>query len=123
MSQQDNFAGGFVAGAVFGSIIGGILGVVLTSKRLNNELPSEEPFLNPNLPESKTSKAKKRQLKASTEQSIEAARRGLEDKIAQLNEAIDDVRHQLSNVNGNALEETSPRYAPGDSSRSLPKEP
>jgi hypothetical protein len=31
---------------------------------------------------------------------IEAARRGLEDKIAQLNEAIDDVRQKLGGVNG-----------------------
>jgi prefoldin subunit 5 len=33
-----------------------------------------------------------------TEQSIEAARQGLEQKIAQLNEAIDDVRQQISQV-------------------------
>ena len=31
---------------------------------------------------------------------MEVARRGLEDKIAQLNDAIDDVRQQLGTVNG-----------------------
>jgi hypothetical protein len=45
--------------------------------------------------------AKKRQLRAATEQNMEVARRGLEDKIAQLNDAIDDVRQQLGTVNGN----------------------
>jgi hypothetical protein len=34
----------------------------------------------------------------STEESIELARHGLEDKIAQLNLAIDDVRQQLGTV-------------------------
>jgi hypothetical protein len=31
---------------------------------------------------------------------MEVARRSLEDKIAQLNDAIDDVRQQLGGVNG-----------------------
>jgi hypothetical protein len=39
---------------------------------------------------------------------MEVARLSLEDKIAQLNQAIDDVRLQLGDVNGNA-------QAPGDS--------
>ena len=37
-----------------------------------------------------------------TEDSIEAARLGLEAKIAQLNEAIDDVRQELGGINGHA---------------------
>jgi hypothetical protein len=35
---------------------------------------------------------------------MEVARRGLEDKIAQLNDAIDDVRQQLGTVNGTPKE-------------------
>ncbi|WP_260378321.1 hypothetical protein [Limnospira platensis] len=31
---------------------------------------------------------------------METARLNLEDKISQLNQAIDDVRHQLGGVNG-----------------------
>jgi hypothetical protein len=91
MSNRDGFTGGFVAGALFGGIVGGILGTLLTSNRLQESLPADEAL---------SSKGGKRNLKPPTEQSIEMARRGLEDKIAQLNEAIDDVREQLSTVNG-----------------------
>jgi hypothetical protein len=35
-----------------------------------------------------------------TEEGMEAARLGLEAKIAQLNDAIDDVRQQLGYING-----------------------
>jgi hypothetical protein len=93
MSNRDGFTGGFIAGALFGGIVGGILGTLLTSNRLQESLPADETL---------NSKNKKRNLKPPTEQSIELARRGLEDKIAQLNEAIDDVREQLSTVNGRA---------------------
>jgi prefoldin subunit 5 len=43
---------------------------------------------------------------------METARRSLEDKIAQLNATIDEVRQQLGNVNGNseqAIQERSSR--------------
>ena len=91
MSNRDGFTGGFIAGALFGGIVGGILGTLLTSNRLQESLPNDDAL---------SGKGKKRNLKPLTEQSIEASRRGLEDKIAQLNEAIDDVREQLSTVNG-----------------------
>ena len=98
MSQQDNFIGGFLAGTVVGGVVGGILGVLITSKLANSEASTaNEPF---SKLEGKPGKVRKGQLKAPTEQSIEAARRGLEDKIAQLNDAIDDVRQQLGSVNG-----------------------
>ncbi|MDX2213192.1 MAG: hypothetical protein SFY66_07875 [Oculatellaceae cyanobacterium bins.114] len=98
MSQQDNFVGGFFAGAVVGGVVGGILGVLIASKVANNDATaSEETF--PKLGV-KPNKSRKGQLRPPTEQSIELARRGLEDKIAQLNEAIDDVRQQLGGVNG-----------------------
>lgn len=91
MSQQDNFVPGFIAGAVVGGIVGGVVGV-LVSSRLASVPPEEFSKLE--------SPKGKRQLKAPTEQSIERARQGLEDKIAQLNEAIDEVRQQLGSVNG-----------------------
>ncbi|MEB3336660.1 MAG: hypothetical protein VKJ46_04300 [Leptolyngbyaceae bacterium] len=97
MSNQDNFAGGFLAGAVVGGILGGILGAALVSARSNRAALPED------------AKDKKSSLKAPTEKSIEAARRGLEDKIAQLNDAIDDVRQHIGTVNHNGPEEDQER--------------
>lgn len=101
MSQQDNFSGGFLLGAIVGGITGGVLGALLTAQRLSEDTAEEAT-----LPEGKkTARAGKRALKGGTpEQNIELARRSLEDKIAQLNDAIDDVRQQLGNVNGRAME-------------------
>ena len=98
MSQQDNFSSGFFLGAVAGGIVGGILGALL-SQRLTDRA-TEEPLLKPEPAQGKALKAKRRSLRASSEQNIELARQSLEDKIAQLNTAIDDVRQQLGSVNG-----------------------
>lgn len=102
MSEQDNFLGGFLFGAIVGGVAGGILGAVVASRLTSAEDPSaEEPF---SKLEDKT-KPRRKSLRAPSERSIEVARRGLEDKIAQLNDAIDNVRQQLSSVNGNAAED------------------
>ncbi|NES86680.1 MAG: hypothetical protein F6K10_37990 [Moorea sp. SIO2B7] len=93
MSDRDGFTGGFIAGAIFGSIVGGAIGAFLAS-RVDNDSDEEERSLLKSGTE----------LKFNTEESIEVARQGLEDKIAQLNLAIDDVRQQLSTVNRNGSE-------------------
>lgn len=98
MSQRDGFASGFLAGAVVGGLLGGVIGA-LVATQLDNDNETEKPLLNSSLPDAKSLKRRKRQLKA--EEGIEVARRSLEDKIAQLNNAIDDVRTQLGTVNGN----------------------
>ncbi|GAB4379262.1 MAG: hypothetical protein Kow00121_33060 [Elainellaceae cyanobacterium] len=104
MSQQGNFIGGFLLGTVVGGVVGGIAGVLVTSRINQAELSEVEGNL-PKLDKKLENKGnKKRPLKVSTEQDIELARRGLEDKIAQLNEAIDDVRQQLGAVNGTVRE-------------------
>jgi gas vesicle protein len=95
MSQQDNFFGGFVLGTIVGGVVGGIAGVLVSSR-----LAQEEDGLK------KMEGKVKKNLKPPTEQTIEVARRGLEDKIAQLNDAIDDVRQQLGAVNGNGAIES-----------------
>jgi hypothetical protein len=100
MSQQDNFSGGFILGTILGGVVGGVVGAVLASRSADGEsslLPTDRT-------EAKNGKAKKRPLRAATGQNMEVARRSLEDKIAQLNDAIDDVRQQLNTVNGNAAE-------------------
>lgn len=90
--SQHNFAGGFVAGAVVGGIIGGIVGVLASSRLHGQGAPDDF---------SQLSEEEQRRLEnATTEERMEIARRGLEDKIAQLNLAIEDVRVQMGNVNG-----------------------
>lgn len=103
MSQQGNFLGGFLLGTLVGGAVGGVIGAMAASRLSQTETPKLEG--------SKTeSKAiKKGALKASSGQNIEVARRGLEDKIAQLNNAIDDVRQQLGSVNGSFKEEPADR--------------
>ncbi len=113
MSQGDGFTGGFIAGTVVGGVVGGVIGALLASKVINESATDIEPRRKANLADGNNSGSKRRPLKASSEQTIEVARRSLEDKIAQLNETIDEVRMSLGNVNGNSspanLEQTTPR--------------
>jgi len=107
MSQQNNFLGGFILGAVVGGAVGGVLGVLTASRLPRKKLQSQADAL------------ARRTLKRPAEkpptpptpQSIETARRGLEDKIAQLNDAIDDVRQKLGTVNGSPAAEVSDRVS------------
>ena len=91
MSQKDGFGSGFVVGSIIGGIVGGFLGASLVNYRdKQNEKEQNKPLSEGEEP-----------VKFTTEESIEVARHRLEDKIAQLNLAIDDVRQQLETVNGN----------------------
>ncbi|MFM7427549.1 MAG: hypothetical protein ACKO7W_21545 [Elainella sp.] len=99
MSQQGNFLGGFILGTLVGGAVGGVIGALAASR-----LSPTEPKLE-GKPDAK--QAKRRQIKGASEQNMEVARRGLEDKIAQLNDAIDDVRQQLGAVNGAEVKEPS----------------
>jgi gas vesicle protein len=100
MSQQDNFSGGFVLGALIGGAVGALVGVVLASPKEERDRASRREV-------SSVPKPRKRPLRGlgdPSEQTMEVARQGLEDKIAQLNDAIDEVRHQINGVNGRAPE-------------------
>ena len=107
MNQRDNFAGGFFWGAVFGGVVGGALGALLASGRLAELVSSEEASpTSTEAADKPLPRTKKRALQPGNRQAdIEAARRGLEDKIAQLNDAIDDVRQKLGNTNGAPVRE------------------
>ncbi|MBE7379894.1 MAG: hypothetical protein F6J95_000605 [Leptolyngbya sp. SIO1E4] len=93
MSQQDNFGSGFVLGTLFGGVLGGIVGAVVTS-RVIQDRSKPDTF---RLDDSGENSPDQPSL---SEEEMEIARRGLEDKIAQLNVAIDDVRQRLGGVNG-----------------------
>ncbi|MDY6936277.1 MAG: hypothetical protein SWY16_01315 [Cyanobacteriota bacterium] len=95
MSNQEGFSGGFLAGALIGGLVGGVLGAAFTSRR--DREPDELKFGDDRLEMNGD-----REPQLYGEEGIEAARQVLEVKIAQLNTAIDEVRHQLHSVNGNA---------------------
>jgi gas vesicle protein len=105
-NQSDKFGSGFLAGTIFGGVVGGLVGAWL-AKKLGETLAEEDPTAAgenakngvKNGVKTINSRASKRQpLRGGDELNIESARQGLETKIAQLNDAIDDVRNQLSNV-------------------------
>jgi gas vesicle protein len=120
MSQRDGFASGFLAGAVFGGVVGGIVGALLASRGSSETLEEEDRQMTPNSVEGKKSIAKRRQIRASEAEGMEMelARRSLEDKIAQLNATIDEVRQQLGNVNGNSEHPKDKRPSPQEELRS-----
>ncbi|MEG4030062.1 MULTISPECIES: hypothetical protein [unclassified Microcoleus] len=93
MSNREGFTGGFIAGAAVGGLVGAVLGAVL-SRRAAEALLSEPS-------DEKTRKIRQRKASQLEADGMEVARLSLEDKIAQLNQAIDDVRLQLGDVNGN----------------------
>lgn len=93
MSEQGNFVGGFLLGSLVGGALGGVVGAMAAS-RIQSSSRRAAPLMTDdgNLAFGDFGDA--------TEESMEAARLGLEAKIAQLNEAIDDVRQQLGGING-----------------------
>jgi len=101
MSQQDNFSAGFLLGAVVGGVVGGVLGSILVKRLPDDQVTVDK---NDRLPDVKPAKRPLRSAPVKHEErgtaNSEAARRSLEDKIAQLNDAIDDVRDQLKRVGG-----------------------
>ena len=111
MSNREGFTGGFIAGAAVGGLVGAVLGAVL-SQRASKALLSEP------------GEAAKliRQTKAGhlEDEGMEVARLSLEDKIAQLNQAIDDVRLQLGDVNGNVQAHNSESSLAKPSQRIVP---
>ena len=93
MSNREGFTGGFIAGAAVGGLVGAVLGAVL-SRRAAEAMLSDPS-------ETKARKIRQRKASQLEVEGMEVARLSLEDKIAQLNQAIDDVRLQLGDVNGN----------------------
>ena len=105
MSQQDNFVGGFLLGTIVGGVVGGIAGVLVSSRLPDDTADVDDDAV------SDDTQSTRRSFQLPTERSIEVARRSLEDKIAQLNDAIDDVREQLSTVNSNGASSNGEKAA------------
>jgi hypothetical protein len=83
MSEKSgNFLGGFILGTLVGSALGVVLGSKLNEVLSNHDLSDEQI-------------SDKNEIDQSEEPKIKA-KRTLEQKIAQLNSAIDAVSHELS---------------------------
>jgi gas vesicle protein len=111
MSQRDGFTSGFLAGAFVGGVFGGIIGSLIASRRDPELTQEEETELINSSAGTKKASAKRRQIIASDNEGmeIESTRRSLEDKIAQLNATIDEVRKHLGNVNGSSPQSINDR--------------
>lgn len=96
MSEQGNFVGGFLLGTLVGGALGGVVGALAASRVQSASRRPKKPLIKDD------SGLAFGDFDDMTEESMEAARLGLEAKIAQLNDAIDDVRQQLGGINGHA---------------------
>jgi hypothetical protein len=95
MNNRDKFSSGFWLGTIVGGVVGGIVGASIANSRANRL----EDELNSILP---SEGGEKRPLKSSrrsrTADRMEIARRSLDDKISDLNNAIDAVRSSVGQV-------------------------
>jgi len=82
MSEKDNFGSGFLLGTIVGGVVGGVIGAI-ASKKVNE------------MGDNSKSKSEKN-IYIDSEEDIENSRLSLEEKINQLNHAIDDVRVTLT---------------------------
>ena len=96
MSDRDGFGSGFWLGTLVGGVVGGIVGASIASQRASRlEDAAESNRL--------ASNSSKRPLKSSrnrTMDRMELARRSLDDKISDLNQAIDSVRSSIGHPPG-----------------------
>lgn len=93
--QKSEFASGLFLGVTLGGAIGGILGAVLVPKLLERSQKSSKRMRDAAY--RSDSNAEDRMLThADADAQIAQARQSLEDKIAQLNAAIEDTRSRLA---------------------------
>jgi uncharacterized protein YlxW (UPF0749 family) len=106
MSNRDGFSGGFWLGTLVGGVVGGIVGASIATQRINRfDADSENSRLS-------GERGDKRPFKSSRSRKLdrmEMARRSLDDKISDLNNAIDSVRSSI----GHNPEETIDRQDRG----------
>ena len=98
MSQSNNFTSGFFLGAFLGGLVGGVAGVLAANRMHRNDPEADIGFRR------LSDEIKQNLADLSSDERMEVARRGLEDKISDLNAAIEDVRQQLGSTNGRAAD-------------------
>ncbi len=103
MSNRDGFGTGFWLGTIVGGVVGGVIGATIASQRANRlEDETDRGLLSGELDDKRPLKS--RRLR--TADRMELARRSLDDKINDLNSAIDSVR---SSIGHPAEEAVDPR--------------
>jgi gas vesicle protein len=106
MSNRDGFSGGFWLGTLVGGVVGGIVGASIANQRANrigNE--TESGRLSGEGGEKRPFKSSRNR----TTDRMEMARRSLDDKISDLNNAIDSVRSSIGTTPGDAIESSIDR--------------
>jgi gas vesicle protein len=101
MSNRDGFGSGFWLGTLVGGVVGGIVGATIASQRANRleDTPESESL--------ERERGERRPLKSSRMRSLdrmEVARRSLDDKIGDLNNAIDAVRASIGQVPSDSVD-------------------
>jgi gas vesicle protein len=95
MSNRDGFSGGFWLGTLVGGVVGGIVGVSIANQRANRiDADAESGRFS-------GERGEKRPFKSSRSRTLdrmEIARRSLDDKISDLNNAIDSVRSSIGHT-------------------------
>jgi hypothetical protein len=109
MSQRDGFSTGFFLGSLVGGLVGGTIGAVLASRQLN----SDEPEVLRRI------KARAQNGLPNNNDLMESAQQSLENKIADLNGAIEQVRSSLSNVQAGATSSEQMTEEPQSVNRQL----
>ncbi|WP_310481845.1 hypothetical protein [Chamaesiphon sp. VAR_48_metabat_403] len=100
MSNRDGFSGGFWLGTIVGGVVGGVVGATIANRRANRFEDEDRSSLSGESGEN-------RPLKSSRNRRLdrmEMARRSLDDKISDLNNAIDSVRSTISQVPGEPID-------------------
>jgi hypothetical protein len=106
MSNRDGFSGGFWLGTLVGGVVGGIVGASIATQRSNRRDDDTE------IDRLSGERRRKRPLKSSgnrTMDRMEIARQSLDEKIGDLNNAIDAVRSTIGQVPGEAIDDLMQR--------------
>jgi hypothetical protein len=106
MSNRDGFGSGFWLGTLVGGAIGGIVGATIVNQRVNR-LEEDSDGLLPPGEDGGRRPLKSRRLR--TMDRMELARRSLDDKISDLNNAIDAVRSSVGQGAGDSVDSLADR--------------
>ncbi len=101
MSNRDGFGNGFWLGTLVGGIIGGVVGATIATQKANRIEDDENSGMLTG------ERGAKRPLKPNRMRSMdrmEVARRSLDDKISDLNNAIDAVRSSIGQTPGDVVD-------------------